>query len=294
MASSVVVSCRVALATIVLSGCWAAGAPAEGSASSGGAAAPERPHIDALRCAPDSAVCRRGDLLAVLGTGMQDANAVVFLGGRGSQDDRLARPSARDSAQLTVQVPGNAHSGQIKVIARGAGTARSPTPLQVRAAAPAVPPPVAAPPGAPTAAPGTGIFPIQGAHTYGASGANRFTGRGGHQGQDVFAACGTPLVAPQAATVLRVAFQSRAGNYVVLTADDGRGFAFMHLREASPLVAGQRVGAGQPVGTVGDTGRASGCHLHFELWTAPGWYRGGAPVDPLPQLKAWDAAAVPT
>lgn len=295
MASSVVVCCRVALATIVLSG--GAAASADGSALPGGAAAPERPHIEALRCAPDSAVCRRGDLLAVLGSGMQDASAVVFLGGRGSQDDRRARPSAKDSAQLTVQVPGKAQSGQIKVIARGVGTARSPTPLQVRAAAPAAPPTAVAPPGvAPAAppAPGTGIFPIQGAHTYGVSASNRFTGRGGHQGQDVFAACGTPLVAPQAATVLRVAFQSRAGNYVVLTADDGRGFAFMHLREASPLVRGQRIGAGQAVGTVGDTGRASGCHLHFELWTAPGWYQGGEPIDPLPQLRAWDGAAAPS
>jgi murein DD-endopeptidase MepM/ murein hydrolase activator NlpD len=40
---------------------------------------------------------------------------------------------------------------------------------------------------------------------------------------------------------------------------------------------------------VGDTGRASGCHLHFEEWTAPGWYAGGKPFDPLPDLRAWDA-----
>jgi len=239
-------------------------------------------------------VCRRGELLAVLGSGMQSANAVVFLGGRGSRDDRRARPSATDSAQLTVQVPNGARSGQIKVIARGVGTARSSTPLEVVAGAPAPPPPAAAPQGAPVAgAPGPGIFPIQGAHTYGTSPRNRFTGRGGHQGHDIFAACGTPLVAPQAATVLRVAVQSRAGNYVVLTADDRRSFAFMHLREPSPLVKGQRIAAGQAVGSVGDTGRASGCHLHFELWSAPGWYQGGEPVDPLPQLQAWDGAAPP-
>jgi murein DD-endopeptidase MepM/ murein hydrolase activator NlpD len=40
---------------------------------------------------------------------------------------------------------------------------------------------------------------------------------------------------------------------------------------------------------VGDTGNAWGCHLHFELWTAPGWYAGGEPFDPLPRLQRWDA-----
>jgi murein DD-endopeptidase MepM/ murein hydrolase activator NlpD len=36
---------------------------------------------------------------------------------------------------------------------------------------------------------------------------------------------------------------------------------------------------------VGQTGRASTCHLHFELWTAPGWYEGGEAVDPEQLLR---------
>jgi murein DD-endopeptidase MepM/ murein hydrolase activator NlpD len=286
--SSVVVGCRAALTALVLTGCVVAPAWAGGT---GGAAAPERPRIDELRCAPEIAVCRRGDLLSVLGSGMQGTDAVVFLGGRGPRDDRQARPTANDSVALTVQVPQGARSGRIKVIDRGVGTARSATALQVRAKAPPTPAPTPPAAPAPAVAPGAlppGVFPIRGAHTYGESASNLFTGRGGHQGNDVFAACGTPLVAAQPATVTRSAFQSRAGNYVVLKADDGRGLAYMHLREASPLQKGQRVAAGQPVGTVGQTGRASGCHLHFELWTAPGWYEGGEPIDPRPQLKAWD------
>jgi murein DD-endopeptidase MepM/ murein hydrolase activator NlpD len=62
----------------------------------------------------------------------------------------------------------------------------------------------------------------------------------------------------------------------------------MHLRDAALVDKGARVHTGQLIGYVGDTGRASGCHLHFELWSGPGWYTGGSPFDPLPLLKAWD------
>ena len=62
----------------------------------------------------------------------------------------------------------------------------------------------------------------------------------------------------------------------------------MHLRDASLVDKGDHVYTGQPIGFVGDTGRASGCHLHFEIWTAPGWYSGGTAIDPLPLLQAWD------
>ena len=63
----------------------------------------------------------------------------------------------------------------------------------------------------------------------------------------------------------------------------------MHMREPARVTAGQSVTTGQSIGRVGDTGDAEGCHLHFELWTAPGWYSGGHPIDPLPTLKKWDA-----
>ncbi len=37
-----------------------------------------------------------------------------------------------------------------------------------------------------------------------------------------------------------------------------------------------------------DSGSASGCHLHIELWTAPGWYKGGRPYDSLPLMQRLD------
>ncbi len=133
------------------------------------------------------------------------------------------------------------------------------------------------------------VFPIAGPHRYGEGfGASR-SGHG-HEGQDVFAQCGTPLRAAQDGTVRFVGFQAAAGNYLVIApARRGPDIAYMHLRDAPLVRAGAPVARGQRVGFVGDTGDAVGCHLHLELWTAPGWYRGGHAVDPLPTLRAWDA-----
>jgi murein DD-endopeptidase MepM/ murein hydrolase activator NlpD len=135
-------------------------------------------------------------------------------------------------------------------------------------------------------------FPILGAHEYGMSAGRFGAARSGHthQGQDVMAACGLPLVAARGGTVQMSTWDDAAGNYVVI---DGRGtpndFMYAHLAEPSPLHEGETVRTGQPIGIVGDTGDAQGCHLHFEIWGAPGWYEGGSPFDPLPYLQKWDA-----
>jgi murein DD-endopeptidase MepM/ murein hydrolase activator NlpD len=84
-------------------------------------------------------------------------------------------------------------------------------------------------------------------------------------------------------------FQERAGNYLVIDGDHtDTDYVYMHLRDAALVEKGEHVLTGQTIGYVGDTGRASGCHLHFELWTGPGWYTGGSAFDPLPELQAWD------
>jgi murein DD-endopeptidase MepM/ murein hydrolase activator NlpD len=135
-------------------------------------------------------------------------------------------------------------------------------------------------------------FPILGAHEYGMSAGRFGAARSGHthQGQDVMAACGLPLVAARGGTVQMSTWDDAAGNYVVI---DGRGtpndFMYAHLAEPSPLNEGETVRTGQPIGILGDTGDAQGCHLHFEIWGTPGWYEGGSPFDPLPYLQKWDA-----
>ena len=136
------------------------------------------------------------------------------------------------------------------------------------------------------------IFPIRGPHNFGNSGARFGAGRAGHihQGQDTFAKCGTRMVAARGGRVKFKQYHAAAGHYIVI---DGDGtdvdYVYMHLDQPSPFSEGDRVYTGQTIGAVGDSGNADGCHLHFEMWGAPGWYDGGKPFDPLPSLQAWDS-----
>jgi murein DD-endopeptidase MepM/ murein hydrolase activator NlpD len=135
------------------------------------------------------------------------------------------------------------------------------------------------------------MFPVQGPHDYGDAAARFGAARQGHihQGQDVMATCGTPLIAARAGKVVYRAYHSRAGYYVVIHGDwAGQDYLYAHLRSPALVKPGDHVYTGQPIGEVGDTGDAVGCHLHLELWSAPGWYKGGHPFDPMPQLKRWD------
>ncbi len=112
-------------------------------------------------------------------------------------------------------------------------------------------------------------FPIRGRHDRGRYETNDPGGGRGHRGQDMFAACGTPLVAALGGVVKYAASEGAAGNYLVITGRDKRDYVYMHLAEAPRLRAGDKVADAQPIGHVGDSGNADGRHLHFEPWTAP-------------------------
>ena len=140
---------------------------------------------------------------------------------------------------------------------------------------------------------GSGVFPVQGPYDLGGESARFGHDRSTHlhQGQDISAAEGTPVVTPKAGFVYWRRYQKDgAGHYVVVRGDDGRDYVFMHLKADSVLVEEQqRVTAGQQLGQVGNTGRSFGAHLHFEIWP-DGWYaKGSKPIDPLPDLQAWAA-----
>ena len=129
-------------------------------------------------------------------------------------------------------------------------------------------------------------FPVDGPHRYG----DGFGDRANHQGADVLAGCGTPLRAIAAGTVRKVATEGSAGRFIVLRdGDSGEEYVYMHMSEVA-VSTGERVSAGERVGAVGQTGNATTCHLHFESWSAPGWYAGGSPHDPAPDLRAAAAA----
>lgn len=130
------------------------------------------------------------------------------------------------------------------------------------------------------------IFPLPGAHSYGQGvGSGR-----GHQGVDIMARCGMPIRAARAGTVYYNAYEAAAGNYLVINLKGAgrKSHVYMHMPRRSRFKVGAKVRTGQVIGRVGTTGRSSACHLHFEQWSAPGWYQGGTFMNPMRPLKRWD------
>jgi murein DD-endopeptidase MepM/ murein hydrolase activator NlpD len=130
-------------------------------------------------------------------------------------------------------------------------------------------------------------FPVVGVPPdYGAADARFGADRGGHvhEGQDLFAPAGTPLVAVSDGEVVEKGDDGGRGNYVALFSPAARRtYLYLHMREPSRLEPGERVRAGGRLGRVGCTGSCWGDHLHFEARLGRGT-RGRA-VDPLPLLR---------
>lgn len=105
-----------------------------------------------------------------------------------------------------------------------------------------------------------------------------------HQGTDIFATYGTPLIAAENGVLTNIGVGSLGGNKLWVKGASGTEYYYAHLSAFAPDVAeGKPVRAGELVGYVGDTGNAKGTspHLHFEIH--PG---GIGPVNPYPILKA--------
>jgi murein DD-endopeptidase MepM/ murein hydrolase activator NlpD len=101
-----------------------------------------------------------------------------------------------------------------------------------------------------------------------------------HEGIDMAAPIGTPVFAAAAGSVIYAGDQVRGyGNMVVIKHDGEIVTVYAH---SSVLLVhtGDRVAVGQEIARVGDTGRATAPHLHFEV------RRGEVPQDPMPFLPA--------
>ncbi|HEY3367130.1 MAG TPA: peptidoglycan DD-metalloendopeptidase family protein [Symbiobacteriaceae bacterium] len=115
-----------------------------------------------------------------------------------------------------------------------------------------------------------------------------------HEGTDILAAKGTPLVAVTAGTVVRYGWVTLGGYRLTIQLDDQPGYRFYyaHLdRYASGIYLGAHVKAGQLLGYVGNTGegpeRTEGhfvTHLHFGIYNAD-----GTAIDSYPFLQFWES-----
>jgi len=134
-------------------------------------------------------------------------------------------------------------------------------------------------------------FPIdvEGEVDYGEVGAGFGDNRGSraHQGQDVFAPSGTPLVATTEAEVVEAGgADDGRGNHVALHDERrDRTYVYFHMSSAPRVEMGEKVVAGQRVGSVGCTGSCSGDHLHFEIRRGDG--ADGEAIDPLEVMRGW-------
>lgn len=132
------------------------------------------------------------------------------------------------------------------------------------------------------------VFPVFGANSFGDSfGASRMAGTRfahWHEGTDIMAATGTPLVAVEGGRIARLSEEALGGIGLFLRGDSGIEYFYAHLARYAPgLHVGQPVAPGEVIGFVGTTGNAVGAHLHFEV------HVDGRNVNPYPMLRvAWD------
>jgi murein DD-endopeptidase MepM/ murein hydrolase activator NlpD len=110
-----------------------------------------------------------------------------------------------------------------------------------------------------------------------------------HEGLDLIAARGTPIVAVAGATVTEVVNDPRmSGLGIGITDPNGVRYFYAHMDHfAANMHVGLEVRVGQVIGFVGNTGDAAGgpTHLHFEVRP------GGVPVPPKPYVDRWLLAA---
>lgn len=99
------------------------------------------------------------------------------------------------------------------------------------------------------------------------SGGRKTQGIHGRNGVDIAATPGTPVVASAGGRVIVAkvgGYNGGYGNLIIMTHDNGIQTVYAHLRSVQ-VSSGQNVSQGQQIGEVGNTGKSTGPHLHFEV-----------------------------
>jgi len=106
----------------------------------------------------------------------------------------------------------------------------------------------------------------------------------GHEAIDVAGAYGSPVVAAAGGTVVYAGWRSNGGGYQVWISHAGGLYTTYNHMSGVSVGTGQTVGAGQRIGSLGQSGWATGPHLHFDVWVGFPW-SGGYRVNPLGYLR---------
>lgn len=100
-----------------------------------------------------------------------------------------------------------------------------------------------------------------------------------HEGTDMAGATGTPVYATGDGVVIHAGWDGGYGRLVRIKHDFGIETRYAHLSSLD-VVVGQKVSRGDKIGGMGNTGRSTGTHLHYEVRI------GGTPVNPMTFIKA--------
>ncbi|RSK27487.1 LysM peptidoglycan-binding domain-containing protein [Bacillus sp. HMF5848] len=123
------------------------------------------------------------------------------------------------------------------------------------------------------------LWPVYGKIT------DSFGTRGGnHKGIDIAAPMGTPIRAVAAGTVFKSYYSGTYGHVVFVRHENGMESVYAHLKKRY-VSRNDKVEQGQVVGTLGNSGRSSGPHLHFELHKGEWNYAKEHAIDPVVLLR---------